>query len=116
MKKSLRLLTVITVSLLLFCISSPVFASHKSISFKEGIHILRKNGYVSEIAFPKLRSRTSRRTVIWTYPGAQGMDKISLRPIGNHYVRIHAIFGTLHGGHFHILHYPYAPHYKTVRR
>ncbi|GEP23188.1 hypothetical protein [Lentilactobacillus diolivorans] len=119
--KSLLKISVATL-LSLAALSTPNFggiavsANTRSISLKESIHILKRNGYGSEVSLPKLKARTSKRTLIWTYPGAQGMDKISLRPIGKHYVKIHAIFGTLHGGHFHVLHYPYAPHYKTVKR
>ena len=93
-----------------------VTASARSISFKEGKHILRKAGYSSELPYAKLKSRTHSRTIIWSYPGAQGMDKITLRPYGSKYVKIHVVFGTLHNGYFQHINYPYLPKYKTVRR
>lgn len=93
-----------------------VTATARSISFKEGKHILRKAGYSSELPFAKLKSRTHSRTIIWSYPGAQGMDKITLRPKGSKYVKIHVIFGTLHNGFFQHISYPYLPKNKTVRR
>lgn len=91
------------------------YASHKAISFKEGKRLLKKAGYRSELGYAKLSSKSRKKTVIVTYPGAKGKDIFTLKPSGKH-VKIHAVFGTLDGGHFSTINYINLPHNKTVKR
>lgn len=94
--------------------SSNAYASSKSISLKEGKKLLKKAGYRSELGYATLSSRSKKKTVIVTYPGAKGKDIFTLKPKGKH-VKIHATFGSLDGGHFSKINIG-LPHNKTVKR
>lgn len=91
-------------------------AATGSISLKEAKSILKRSGYRSELSYAKLKVRTRSKTILYTYPGAHGMDKFSLHPYGAKHVKIYAIFGTLDGGGFSRINYIHLPKYKVVRR
>lgn len=122
MKKLAKVIVALVVMAAIFTVPATLgkteltaYASHKAISLKEGKKLLKKAGYRSELGYAKLSSKSKKKTVIVTYPGAKGKDIFTLRPSGKH-VKIHAVFGTLDGGHFSTINYIHLPHNKTVKR
>ncbi|WP_204121278.1 MULTISPECIES: hypothetical protein [Levilactobacillus] len=118
-----RLLGIVILGLLLgvvteTSITAPTNASAatKAISFREAKRILKRSGYSSELGYAKLKHKTHAKTIIYTYPGAKGMDKFSLHPYGKSRVKIYASFGTLDTGHFTKISYIHLPKYKVVKR
>jgi len=91
-------------------------AAKKAISFREAKRILKRSGYASELGYAQLKHKTRAKTIIYTYPGAKGMDKFSLHPYGKSRVKIYASFGTLDTGHFTKISYIHLPKYKVVKR
>lgn len=122
-KKVMRCLAFISLGLIIgiavgTVASKPENASAKSrvISLTEAKKILKKAGYESELSFVKLKYKSHKKTIIYTYPGAKGMDKFSLHPYGSRHVKIYASFGTLESGHFTKINYIHLPKYQVVRR
>lgn len=79
-------------------------SSNKTISFSEGVSLLKSSKYAGEVSQPSLVSATNSKTVIKTFPGAKGQDIFTLIPSGSD-VNINAVFGTLDGGKFSTLKY-----------
>jgi len=88
-------------------------AASKAISFKQAKSILKRGGYGDELQLTHLKSKSAKRTVITTMPGAKGKDIFTLVRHGK-YVKISAVIGTLDGGHFSTNVYSNLPTHKTV--